>query len=130
MAAPSIFSRAKTLIAGFLLAILITTAGPAMAETPQIDWKTLPEYMAMDRDAQRQLIWDTRRAVMRKLAETDFDRAECVAELFDFDKEEGKKQFYDTKGYLAYSHKRGSSDTANGMVIRWIEKKLCKPTAD
>jgi hypothetical protein len=85
-----------------VLALCVLTIAPAsvVAEEPQIDWKTLPEYMAMDRDEQRQLISHTRRLVMRKLAKTDIDRAECVSWLFNFDTEEGKSQFYNLKAFL------------------------------
>lgn len=75
-----------------------------MAEEAQIDWKTLPEYMAMDRDQQRHLILHTRRLVMRKLAQTDFGRAECVAGLFDVT-EEGHEQYYNLKGFMNESTK-------------------------
>ena len=83
-----------------LVVFIIINSTFVHAKEPQIDWKTLPEYMAMNRDEQRHLISHTRRLVMRKLAETDIDRAECVSWLFNFDTKEGKNQFYNLKAFL------------------------------
>lgn len=118
--------RRKSLRALVLaLCTLILTSGTVVAEEPQIDWKTLPEYMAMDRDAQRKLIWDTLRIVMRKLAETDIDRAECVSGLFDFGTEAGQNQFYTTKGMLRTAAEDGSTWKAQQVVAHMITKEYC-----
>ena len=98
--APCPRQRKSPLAMVLALCVLILTSGTIVAEEPEIDWKTLPEYMAMDRDAQRQLISHTRRLVMRKLAKTDLDRAECISWLFNFDTEEGRSQFYNLKAFL------------------------------
>ncbi|MEW8072606.1 MAG: hypothetical protein AB2826_19490 [Candidatus Thiodiazotropha sp.] len=101
VSAPRPYRRKSPRALVLALCTLILTSGTVVAEEPQIDWKTLAEYMAMDRDTQRKLIWDTLRIVMRKLAETDIDRAECVSGLFDFGTEEGQNQFYNLKAFLS-----------------------------
>ena len=98
-----------------------------MAEEAQIDWKTLPEYMAMDRDQQRQLIWETKTAVMRQIAQSDLDRAECIAGLFDFGNKAGQQQFYNLKGFLKESAQEVLFPGWKAQqVAAWVMKKhLC-----
>ncbi|MES9948987.1 MAG: hypothetical protein ABW118_08515 [Candidatus Thiodiazotropha sp.] len=122
---PRFITRKKPLALVLALCTLILVSGAAGAEDPQIDWKTLPEYMAMDRDEQRKLIWDTLRIVMRKLAETDIDRAECVSWLFNFDTEEGQNQFYTIKGMLKTAAEDGSTWKAQQVVAHMITKEYC-----
>ncbi|MEW8048828.1 MAG: hypothetical protein AB2809_00505 [Candidatus Thiodiazotropha sp.] len=98
---PAFASKSRKSALTLVLVLCLSAVVPgAAADETVIAWKTLPEYMAMDRDAQRDLISTTRRLVMRKLAETDIDRAECVSWLFNFDTEEGRNQFYNLKGFL------------------------------
>lgn len=125
MSVPSGLLRARTLAVSVMFAAFVPTSDFVRAEEPQMDWKTLPEYMEMGRDAQRELIWDTLRAVMRQLAETDFERAECVAGLFDFDTEEGRKQFYDTKGLLKAAAEKGLDWKAQQVVAHTITRDFC-----
>ncbi|MEW8063283.1 MAG: hypothetical protein AB2794_03920 [Candidatus Thiodiazotropha endolucinida] len=125
ISAPRPHFRKSPLALVLAVCFLILTSVTVVAEEPQTDWKTLPEYMAMDRDAQRQLISHTRRLVMRKLAETDLDRAECVSWLFNFDTEEGQKQFYTIKGMLKTAAEDGSTWNAQQVVAHIITKEYC-----
>ncbi len=99
----------------------------AQAEEVVIDWKTLPEYMAMDRDGQRGVIMTTQHALMRQMAATDYARAECIAGLFDVT-EEGNKQFYDLKGLLRKAAEKDIGWKAQHVVVFKIEK-LCPKTS-
>lgn len=113
----------RAFIVGTILFLFILQ--PTQAEKPEIAWKTLPEYMAMNRDAQRQLISSTTRTIMLQLAKTDFPRAECVSWLFNFDTEEGRQQFYNTKGLLKAAAEDGSTWKAQQIVAYVITKKFC-----
>lgn len=125
MSVPSGLLRARTLAVSVMFAAFVPTSDFVRAEEPQIDWKTLPEYMEMDRDAQRELILHTRRIVMRQLAETDFDRAECVSRLFDVDTKEGQSQYYDTKGLLKAAAEKELDWKAQQIVAHTITKDFC-----
>ena len=121
------FSKGQHSIISALLAgaILFFSGVVHATDEPQIEWKTLPEYMAMDRDTQRQLISDTTRTIMLQLAKSDFSRAECVSWLFNFDTEEGRQQFYNTKGLLKAAAKDGSTWKAQQIVAHVITKEFC-----
>lgn len=124
--------RCAAHLAGAVLLVVgvgVPAASPA-APPVDIDWKTLPEYMAMDRDAQRRLILHTRRLAMRQLAYTDFERAECVGALFDVT-EEGHRQFYNLKGFLKKSaEERLFPDWKAQQIVAYVVKKhLCPPAS-
>ncbi len=120
------FSKGQHSIIPALLAgtILFFSGVVHATDEPQIEWKTLPEYMAMDRDAQLELILKTRRIVMRKIAQTDFPRAECIGGLFAVT-EEGNKQFWNTKGMLKTAAEDGSTWKAQQVVAHMITKEYC-----
>ena len=107
------FPIARPIVGGLVAALCLFVSVTARAESlgpppePIKEWKTLAEYVAMNRDDQRQLIWNTRRALMRKLAYTDFPRAECISDLFNFDTDTGQKQFYNLKGFLKEAQQDG-----------------------
>lgn len=111
-----------------LLTLTVFHSTVACAEETGIEWKTLPEYMAMDRDAQLELILKTRRIVMRKIALTDFPRAECIGGLFAVT-DEGNKQFYNTKGFLKAAAEKGLDWRAQQLVAHMITKEFCPATA-
>ncbi len=117
------------MVLSLILALCLPVVVYGEAAADDINWKTLPEYMVMDRDAQRHLILHTRRLVMRRLAETDIDRAECVSWLFNFDTKEGQNQFYTTKGMLKVAAKDGSNWKAQQVVAHMIIKEYC-PAAE
>ncbi|WP_369156987.1 hypothetical protein [Candidatus Thiodiazotropha sp. LNASS1] len=108
-----------------LLALTVFHSTVACAEETGIEWKTLPEYMAMDGMAQFELIAETRRVVMRKLAHEDLYRAECVSDLYNFDTQAGRKQFYNTKGFLKVAAKKGLDWKAQQLVAHMITKEFC-----
>lgn len=122
-------SQKMALTLSLALCLLPVGSGTAVADQQAgIDWKTLPEYMAMDRDEQRHLILHTRRLVMHQLAQKDLVRAECVSWLFDFNKEEGRQQFYNTKGLLKAAAEKGIEWKAQQLVAQMITKEFCPST--
>lgn len=126
MPVPAKRARPFFCVIGALLSIGAVSSTLA-EEQLSLEWKTLPEYMALDRDAQRDLILTTRRVVARQYAETDFPRAECMSWLLNGDTEEGRAQFYDTKGLLKAAADKGSDWKAQQVVAYKIER-LCPQT--
>ena len=121
------------LVAALCLLVSVTVRAESLGPPPEPikAWKTLAEYVAMNRDEQRHMIQRTRRALMRKLAYIDFPRAECVSELFNFDTEAGQKQFYNLKGFLKEVERDGlfSGWKAQQVASYVMKTHMCPPSA-
>ena len=109
-----------------MLAVSVAASTQAAEPTPD-EMTSLPDYLAMDRKAQLQLILDTKRVVMRKIAQTDYVRAKCVVALFDWT-DDGRQQLYDTKGLLEAAAVQRPSWKAEQVITFRIEHSLCPET--
>jgi len=114
----------------FLVGILIIIAWlNNSTDSYKLNGTPLREYRLMDRDEQRLLILESRRALFHKyLDHNDIERANCVAQLFAANTEEGTQQFVEIEEYIVNEIDRDVDQMTEEIVNTFIKTNFCPPT--
>lgn len=83
----------------------------------------------MDEDRQKLVILESRRTLFHKYLEhIDIERANCVAQLFAANTEEGNKQFVEIEAYIENEIDRDVDQMTEEIVNTFIKTNFCPPT--
>lgn len=95
-------------------------------DSPELRGTTLQEYRLMERDAQRLLILESRRALFHKyLDHNDIEQASCIARLFDVKTVEGIKQIGKIEELLETEANRSINQTAEKIATNFMKMNFC-----
>ncbi len=95
-------------------------------DSPELRGTTLREYRLMDRDAQRLLILESRRALFHKyLDHDDIEQMSCIARLFDAKTEAGIKQIGKIEELSETEANRSINRTAEEIATNFMKINFC-----